>query len=121
MKDIERQIELEANAVQDGLLRCAKSGKYQLATDLKPVNDLVRNALESLIDAILAEQLDLKTSRRQMLPNYAVPLLSIYHAQLALITLATLLNSIFRSEFEDSEAPRRTRVAFDIGQWCRIE
>src|SRR5438034_10235051 len=121
MNDIERQVNLEADAVQDGLLRCAKSGKYQLATDLKPVNDLVRNALESLMDALLGEQHDLKTSRRPMLPKYALPLLSIHHAQLALITLATLLNSIFRSEFEDGEAPRRTPVAFDIGQWCRIE
>src|SRR2546427_1687766 len=121
MNDIERQIALEANAVHDGLLRCAKSGKYQLATDSKPARDLVGNALKSLADAILAEQLDLKASRRQMLPKYAVPLLSIYCEQLALITLATLLNFICRSEFEDGMAPRRTPVAFEIGQWCRIE
>jgi DNA-directed RNA polymerase len=121
MNDIERQIKLEADAVHDGFLRCDKSAKYQLATDLKPVRDLVGNALKSLTDAILAEQLDLKTSRRQMLPKYGVPLLSINHEQLALITLATLLNSICRSEFEDGLAPRRTPVAFEIGQWCRIE
>ena len=65
--------------------------------------------------------MDLKTSQHRKLPNYGAPFLSLNPEQLALIAIATLLNSIFSSEFEDGEAPRRTPVAFDIGQWCRIE
>src|SRR2546423_6119530 len=121
MNDVERQIEREANSVQEGLLRCAKTGKYQLATDLKPVNDLLRNALDSLMDAILSEQIALKTGQNRKLPNYGTAFLSLRPDQLALITISTLLNSIFTSEFEDDDAPRRTPVAYDIGQWCRIE
>ena len=63
--DIDRQMKLEA--VQDGPLRYAQSREYQLATDSKPVHDLIGHSLKPLADAILAEQLDLKT--RQKLPS----------------------------------------------------
>ncbi len=121
MNDIERQIGLEANAVRDGVRRCAKSREYQLATDLKPARDLVGHSLKSLADAILQLQMDLKTPQYRKLPNWGTPFLSLNHEQLALITLATLLNSICRSEFEDGVAPPRTPVAYEIGEWCRIE
>ena len=121
MNDIERQVKLEADAVRDGALRCAKSRDYQLATDLKPARDLVGNSLKSLADAILQVQMELKTPKHRKLPNWGTAFLSLNHEQLALITLATLLNSICKSEFEDGLAPRRTPVAYEIGQWCRIE
>jgi hypothetical protein len=121
MNGIERQIRLEADAVRDGNLRCAKSREYQLATDLRPARDLVGNCLESLAEVILQLQIDLKTPQYRKLPNWGTVFLSLNHEQFALITLATLLNSICRSEFEDGVAPPRTPVAYEIGEWCRIE
>ena len=64
MKDIDRQMKLEADAVHDGLLRYAQSYEYQLATDSKPVRDLLGHCLKPLANAIRAEQLELKTSQR---------------------------------------------------------
>ena len=46
--DIERQKKLEADSVQDGLLRYAKSYEYHLATDSKPVRDLLGHSLKPL-------------------------------------------------------------------------
>jgi hypothetical protein len=99
MNDLDRQIKLEADAIQDGIVRYSQNRKYQVASDTKPVRDLVCNCLKPLADAILEEQLTLKTSQRQRLPNYGLPLLSITHEKLALITLGTLLNGISRLEF----------------------
>jgi len=121
VKDIDRQVKLEADAIHDGILRYSQSCEYQLATDTKPVRDLVGNALKPLAEAILAEQLALKTAERQKLPKYGTPLLSITHEKLALITLGTLLNAISRSEFEEGLAPGATAVAYEIGQRCRLE
>src|SRR5438552_651348 len=121
LSDIERQIKLEADAIHDGIVRYAQSREYQLATDSKPVRDLVGSALKALADAILAEQSSLKTSQRQKLPKYGTPLLSINHEKLGLITLGTLLNSISRSEFDDGLAPRATPITYEIGQRCRLE
>jgi hypothetical protein len=42
MNDIERQIQLEAAATQDGVRRYAESFKYHLATDTKPVGSFLR-------------------------------------------------------------------------------
>ena len=64
VKDIDRQMKLEADAVHDGLLRYAQSYEYQLATDSKPVRDLLGHCLKPLANAIRAEQLELKTSQR---------------------------------------------------------
>jgi DNA-directed RNA polymerase len=121
MKDIDRQIKLEANAIHDGMVRYAQSHEYRLATDSKPVRDLVREALRPLADAILAEQLALKVPKRQRPPKYGTPLLSLPAEKLALITLGTLLNTINRSEFEDGLDPAFTSLAFEIGQRCRLE
>ena len=111
MTDIERQRKLEADAIHDGLLRYAQSREYRLATDSKAGRDLLRRSLKPLADAILAEQLELKTAQRQKLPKYGVPLLSIHHEKLALITLGTLLNAIARSEYAEGLAPNATSVA----------
>ena len=116
-----RQVKLELDAVHDGALRYCQSREYQPATDSKPGRDLVGNALKPLADAILQEQLALKTSERQKLPKYGTPLLSITHEKLALITLGTLLNVISTSEFDEGLAPRTTPVAYEIGQRCRLE
>lgn len=121
MKDIERQIKLESDAVRDGNFRHAKNREYQLATDLKPARDLVGNCLDSLSGAMLDVQMQLKASEDRKLPGWGTPFLSLSPEQHALITLATLLNSICRSESEDGVAPPRTPVAYEIGEWCRIE
>ncbi len=121
MSDIERQIKLEADARYEGMLRFAKNREYRLATDLKPVRDLLANSLESLWEAILQHQMELKTPQYKKLPKYATAFSSLRHEQLALITLATILNAIYRSEFEEGVAPLRTPVSYDIGQACRIE
>jgi DNA-directed RNA polymerase len=121
LDDLERQFKLEADAIHDGVLRYTQSREYQLATDSRPVRDLMGNSLASLANAILAEQTELKTSERPMLPKYGTALLSIHHEKLALITLGTLLNAISSSEFEDGRAPRITPIAYEIGQRCRGE
>jgi hypothetical protein len=58
-------MKLEADAIRDGLLRYAQSCEYQLATDSKPIRQLLYHSLKPLADAILAEQLELKTAQRQ--------------------------------------------------------
>src|SRR5882672_8224497 len=67
MSDIERQIKLEADARYEGMLRYAKNREYQLATDLKPARDLLSNSVDSLSDAILQHQMELRTSRYKKL------------------------------------------------------
>ncbi len=112
---------LESDAVRDGNLRHAKNREYQLATDLKPARDLVGNCLDSLSGAILDVQMRLKASEDRKLPSWGTAFLSLSPEQHALITLATLLNAICRSESEDGVAPPRTPVAYEIGEWCRTE
>src|SRR5207237_6914238 len=70
--DIERQKKLEADAVRDGLLRYAKSYEYHLATDSKPVRDVLGHCLKPVADVIRAEQLKLKTSQGQKLEKYLI-------------------------------------------------
>lgn len=120
-KHIDRQVKLEADAIHDGIIRYFRSHEYQLATDSRPGRDLLGNSLKPLAEAILAEQIALKTSQRQKLPKYGTPLLSITHEKLALITLGTLLKAISRSEFDEGLAPGATAVAYEIGQRCRLE
>jgi DNA-directed RNA polymerase len=120
MNDIERQIRLETDMVYDTNLRHAKN-RYQLATDFRPAKDLVGHCLDSLSSAILQLQMQLKTSEYRKLPIWGTPLLSLRPEQHALITLSTLVNWICRSESENGVAPPRTAVAYDIGEWCRIE
>jgi DNA-directed RNA polymerase len=120
-KDIERQIKLERDAVHDGVIRYNESRKYQLAADSKRGRDLVGNSLESLGDAIHAEQLALKTTPDQKLPKWGAALLSLDPQKQALITLGTVLNSITRSEFDEGVAPGTTAIANEIGHWCRVE
>ena len=121
MNDIDRQKKLETDAVRDGILRYCHSREYAQTTDSKPVRNLVAAALKPLAEAILAEQLALKSSGHRRLPRYATPLLSINHEVLALITLCTLLNIISQSEFGDGVAPTLTSAAYEIGQRCRKE
>src|SRR6266478_121489 len=121
MSNIERQMKLQADAVQDGIARYYESRNYQSATPSKPVNDLVTKSLEPLADAILSEQLALKTAQRRKLPKYGTPLLSITHEKLALITLGTMFNAITRSEFDDGSPPGATAISYEIGQRCRLE
>src|SRR5438132_9988195 len=119
--DLERQIKLEADAVQDGIARLIQRRKYQLATDTKPVRDLMANAWESLVKAILQEQLALKSSERQKLPKYGAALLCLPAEKLALITLGILLNIIIRAEADDDMPPGLTAVSDQIGQRCQLE
>ncbi|HEY2382727.1 MAG TPA: DNA-directed RNA polymerase, partial [Terriglobia bacterium] len=121
MNDIERQIRFETNMVYDASLRHAKNRDFQLATDFRPAKDLVGNCLDSLSSAIRELQMQLQTSEYRKLPIWGTPFLSLSAEQHALITLSTLVNWICRSQSEDGVAPPRTPVAYDIGEWCRIE
>jgi DNA-directed RNA polymerase len=121
MTEIERQRKLEVDAVQDGILRYCRNREYAVATDSKPVRNLMTEALKPLSDAIFQEQVALKSPGRGRLPRYATAMLSIHHEKEALITLGMLLNSISRSELDKGLAPAVTAVASDIGQRCRLE
>jgi hypothetical protein len=120
MSDFDRQRELETDAVRNGCMRWCKSLDYQLATDARPVGDLLANSLQSLADAIHAEQDALKAGVAK-LPVYGLPLLSLSPEQFALITIAGLLNGIRKSEFDEGVHPGLTSVAYEIGQHCRQE
>ena len=120
MNLIERQRQIESDSIRDGCLRWCKETEYQQATDTKPYRNLIGIAWRSVADAIGAEQGSLKTQKTK-LPAWGLPLLSIGHEQLALITLGTLFNMISRSEFETCLPPGITQVAYEIGQRCRIE
>ena len=119
--DIERQKKLEADSVQDGLLRYAKSYEYHLATDSKPVRDVLGHCLKPLADVIRAEQLKLKTSQGQKLEKYLIPLASVHAEPAALITLGIMFNAISRFEFNEGAAPGVTSVVFEVGDRCGID
>src|SRR5437667_8394747 len=102
--DIERQKKLEADAVRDGLLQYAKSYEYHLATDSKPVRDVLGRCLKPLADVIRAEELKLKTSQGQKLEKYVIPFASVHAEPAALITLGIMFNAISRSEFKEGAA-----------------
>jgi hypothetical protein len=107
MTEIERQKKLEVDAVQDGILRYCRNREYAVATDSKPVRNPMAEALKPLSDAILQEQLVLKSPGRTRLPRHATALLSINHEKQALITLGMLLNGISRSELAGAVCYRR--------------
>jgi DNA-directed RNA polymerase len=120
MNNMERQRQIESDSVRDGCVRWAQNTEYQQATDTKPYRNLIGISWRLLAAAILAEQDILKTSKKT-LPAWGLPLLSLGHEQMALITLGTLFNMIARSEFETCLLPRITPVGYEIGQLCRIE
>ena len=120
MDKMERQRQIESDSVRDGCVRWCQNTEYLEAADTRPYRNLIGISLRSLADAIRAEQDILKTSKKT-LPAWGLPLLSLGHEQLALITLGTLFNMIARSEFETCLPPRITPAAYDIGQRCRIE
>ena len=93
VNDIERQKERETDAVRDGCVRWCQNTEFQLATDTKPVRNLMGQALNSLADAIQSVQNEIKASRGAKLPKYGLPMLSLGNQQLSLITLATLFNA----------------------------
>jgi hypothetical protein len=78
-------------------------------------------ALKPLAEAILQAQLALKDPGSQKLPGYGIPLLSIHHEKLALITLGVLFNSISQSEFDDGVAPALVSASNEIGRRCLQE
>ena len=121
LDNIERQRQIESDSVRDGCVRWAQNTEYLEAADTKPYRNLIGISWRSLADAIRAAQDILKTSQKTKLPAYGLPLLSIDHEQMALITLGTLFNMIARSEFETCLPPGITPVAYAIGQRCRIE
>src|SRR6266851_4313354 len=97
-RQLERQRQIESDSVRDGCVRWCQDAEYQQATDTKPYRNLIRISWRSLADAIRAAQDSLKTQKTK-LPAYGLPLLSIGHEPMALITLGTLFNMITRSEF----------------------
>src|SRR4029077_2411154 len=121
MNKIDRQKQLETDSLQNGVLRFSESGEYAKASDSKPVRNLMADALKPLAEAILQAQLALKAPGSQKLPRYGIPLLSIHHEKLALITLGVLFNSISQSEFDDSVPPTLVSASNEIGRRCLHE
>ena len=121
MNDIDRQKQIETDSLRDRILLYCRSRDYSPASDSKNVKNLLAVVLKPVADAILAEQLALKSPGRRRLPRYAMLLLSLNHEVLALITLCTLFNSIGHSEFEDGVAPSLVSAANEIGRRCLQE
>src|SRR5438477_3645274 len=120
MDKMERQRQIESDSVRDGCVRWCQNTEYLEASDTKPYRNLIGISWRSLADAIRAEQDSLK-SKKAKLPAWGLPLLSLGHEQMALITIGTLFNMIARSEFDTCLPPGITPVAYEIGQRCRIE
>src|SRR5215469_14918320 len=99
VSNFERQRQIESDSVRDGCVRWCQNIEYRQAADTKPYPNLIGISLRSLADAIRAEQNILQTSKKA-LPAWGLPLLSIGHEQMALITLGTLFNMIGRSELK---------------------
>ena len=118
VNDVDLQMKLEADSVHDGLLRYAQSYEYHLATDSKPVRDLLGHSLKPLANAIRAAQLELKTS--QKLPKHGIALLALNPEALGLITLGMLFNCITRWN-SMKERRRAHSVSYEIGERCRTE
>src|ERR1044071_5957897 len=93
-RQLERQRQIESDSVREGCVRWCQNTEYQQATDTKPYRNLIGVSWRSLADAIRAVQDILKTSQNTKLPPYGLPLLSLGHEQMALITLGTLFNMI---------------------------
>src|SRR4051812_12967187 len=100
MDNIERQRQIESDSVRDGCVRWCQATEYQQAADTKPYRNLIGISWRSLADAIRSEQDRLKAPKQAKLPAYGLPLLSVGHEQMALITIGTLFNLIARSEFD---------------------
>src|SRR5580658_7135008 len=113
MKNIERQIQLEADAVEKGVEKFFKGRRFQLATDFKPTRDLVANSLEPLAERILGEQSVIRYSQSGKPPKYYIPMLSLPGDKLALITVGTILNSISKAEVEDGMGAPVTALAYE--------
>jgi DNA-directed RNA polymerase len=121
MNEIDRQKQLETDSLQNGVLRFCESREYAKASDSKPVRNLMADALKPLAEAILQAQLALKAPGSQKLPRNGIPLLSIHHEKLALITLGVLFNSISQSEFDDGVPPTLVSASNEIGRRCLQE
>src|ERR1051326_8354069 len=113
MDNIERQRQIESDSVREGCVRWCQDIEYQQATDTRPYRNLIGISWRSLADAIRAEQ-DILKSKKTKLPAWGLPLLSLGHEQMALITIGTLFNMIARSEFETCLPPGITSVAYEI-------
>jgi DNA-directed RNA polymerase, mitochondrial len=120
MDKMERQRQIESDSVRDGCVRWCQNTEYLEAADTTPYRKLIGICLMSLAGAIRAEQDNLKRSKTT-LPAWGLPLLSLGHEEMALITIGTLFNMIARSEFETCLPPVITSVTHEIGQRCRIE
>jgi DNA-directed RNA polymerase, mitochondrial len=121
MNEIDRQKQIETDSIKDGYLRYCQNLKYAKASDSKPVQNLLAEALPPLAQAILELQLAMKAPGSQKLPKYGLLLLSLDHEVLALITLCILLNRISHSEFQDGVAPTLVSAANEIGLRCLEE
>ena len=98
---------------------CATAPSAIALIQFRLVQGAAAGVIQPLAQAILLEQDALKTSERQKLPKYGIPLLSLTHEKLSLITLGTWLNAISRSEFDEGLTPAVTIVAYEIGRRCR--
>jgi DNA-directed RNA polymerase N-terminal len=119
--DIERQRALEADAVQLGAERYFRNLEHQSATDSKVGQDIVKNSLKPLADRIFQEQRVFKFRQDGKAPKSGVPLISLHHEKLALITIGMLINALAKSNVETGQGLPVTGLGFDIGQRCRAE
>jgi hypothetical protein len=73
IKDIDRRVKLEIDAIHDGFIRHSQSRECQHATDSKPIRDLVGNSLKPLAGRNPCRTTCLEDSQRQKLPKYKHP------------------------------------------------
>ncbi len=121
MDQDERQQRLEADAIEEGLVR------YKRMRDARPLAEsklgiyFLRQTVEPLAAAIRAEQEAISNGEaRPKLSKYAIPLLTLDPDKLALITLQSIFNMVVTIGSAGSP-PTLAQVARVIGRRCRLE
>ena len=118
MNKIERQMQLEADAVTEGVARYYRRTEQDLVHS-RPITDLLKRTIEPLADAIRSRQVTMLNTPRR-LPKAALPLLSLSPEKLAFITLQTLFNLIACKGAAGSPVSI-THAALTIGKMCAVE
>jgi DNA-directed RNA polymerase len=104
-----------------GAARYFRNLEYRSATDTKVGQEIVKNSLQPLANAVFQEQRVFKFRQDGRASKSGVTIISVHHEKQALITVSMLVNALAKSGSEDFEGVPVTRLAFDIGERIRAE
>ncbi len=115
------QLQLEADAVEQGLARYRSEQGKRSSENTKLGLDFIRSLIAPLAEAIKTEQQTITSGKsKSKLPKYAVPLVSLDAEKLALITLRSMFSVIVFSQSAE-DLPTLLQIAHSVGRRCRLE